>query len=89
MTPGSMPGLEEVDEEGEGLVPNERESVAGWVEVPRERGPQHDESEEEIRTGRREAMVLHEGDGRVEAGDIIRPQYAAPGSPSLLPSLLP
>lgn len=32
------------------------------------------EAEAERRRRRREAMVLHEGNGRVEEGDIIRPR---------------
>ena len=52
------------------VVPSVANPVAGWTNVPRERPP---ESEAERRRQRREAMVLREGDGGVEEGDIIRP----------------
>jgi hypothetical protein len=48
--------------------------VAGWVQVPRERPAVNDAAEVERRRRRREAMVLHEGSGRVGEDDIFRPQ---------------
>lgn len=52
------------------LIPSLENPVAGWTNVPRERPT---ESEAERRRRRREAMVLREGEGGVEEGDIIRP----------------
>ena len=57
------------------VVPSAEDPVAGWTSVPRER-PVDDVGDEEVerRRRRREAMVLHEGSGRVVEGDIIRPR---------------
>lgn len=56
-----------------GVVPSALNPVAGWTDVPRERPFGGDVEEVERRRNRREAMVLHEGAGRVEESDIIRP----------------
>ena len=55
------------------LIPSPLNPVAGWTNVPRERPvDENDGDEVERRRRRREAMVLHEGAGRVVEGDIIR-----------------
>lgn len=45
-------------------------ATAGWDAIPR---PRPGMEEGEARRRRREAMVLHEGDGRIGEEDIIRP----------------
>lgn len=58
------------------VVPSIENPVAGWENVPRERGlrTQADGSVAESRRRRREAMVLHEGAGAVTGDDIFRPR---------------
>ena len=56
------------------VVPSTEDPVAGWTNVPRERPLDDGEEDWESRRRRREAMVLHEGEGRVVEGDIIRPR---------------
>lgn len=55
-------------------MPSEQTPVAGWTSVPHERPPLRDDAESERRRQHREAMVLHEGAGGFEEGDIIRPR---------------
>lgn len=78
---GQEPPFEDLAEEAEAdmdvvaereIVPSEENPVAGWTNVPRER-PVAGEDEAERRRSRREAMVLHEGEGGVLESDIIRP----------------
>ena len=83
-TPESLPDLFAVDGELVGaemdrmdglIVPSREHPVAGWTNVPRERPPRTENLEElERRRRRREAMVLHEGSGRVNEDDIFRPR---------------
>ena len=64
-----------IEEEEEEVVPSIENAVAGWTDVPRPRSPaaNGDADEVERRRRRREAIVLHEGAGRLEERDIIRP----------------
>lgn len=57
--------------ERELTIPSEEDPVAGWAAVPRERDSS---AEGELRRRRREAMVLHEGEGGLGEDDIIRPR---------------
>ncbi|KAK3714672.1 hypothetical protein LTR37_007652 [Vermiconidia calcicola] len=83
MATGPDPSFEDLAEEAEAqmdstaereIVPSEENPVAGWTNVPRER-PVAGEDEAERRRNRREAMVLHEGEGGVLESDIIRPTH--------------
>lgn len=61
------------------IVPSIEDPVAGWEDVPRERalnGTDGAGDDAEARRRRREAMVLHEGEGAVTGSDIIRPRAA-------------
>lgn len=71
-TPDSLPDLIDPAD-----VDERERAVAGWERVlhahPGSRVA-YDAVETERRRRRREAMVLHEGSGRIEEGDIIRPR---------------
>ena len=65
-----------VSNPGESVVPSVNMPVAGWTNIPRERPTRavdYDATEMERRRRRREAMVLHEGEGGLGEEDIIRP----------------
>lgn len=72
-----------IAEEEDAVVPSIENPVAGWTDVPRERTssiPHSDIDEVERRRRRREAIVLHDGVGRLEERDIIRPVSGSRGA---------
>jgi len=69
---GIVSSLEDIGAAADLFAPGAAAPSAGWDRVPSERPPAtHSADEAARRRSRREAMVLHEGDGRINESDII------------------
>lgn len=73
---GIVARLEELEELSRGDVTDisAQPRFAGWGTFPHSRTSNDGNEEVERRRRRREAMVLHEGEGGIVEGDIIRPR---------------